>query len=137
MYAFNKWTGARIVGTAEKIPGTAIAFADSFTRPADGGIGCEYTGDTNIDWDGQTTELDEQGRVFVDEHDALVSESDIYLTSDEHWTLPTLREVVQEVLNSRMFDCNCSYVAGTPPDQRCDGTCTHARLKAALKRDRP
>jgi hypothetical protein len=50
--------GGRAIGTAEIVPGVAL-----FCEAADGEV--EYTGETKMYWDGQTTERADDGRVTV------------------------------------------------------------------------
>ena len=60
--------GVEIVGTLERIPG--VAGIEDVTLTADGKFELEWTGDTEIDWNGQETETDAmyQCRIFVDEN---------------------------------------------------------------------
>jgi hypothetical protein len=63
--------GAEIVGTKELVPGVAL-IQDVKAKP-DGGFTFEFAGDTEMDWDGQTTVCKNVGkngapvRVFVDD----------------------------------------------------------------------
>lgn len=46
-------TGSPIIGTSESIPGTALA--SGFHRDKDQGLDFEHEGETEVFWDGQTT----------------------------------------------------------------------------------
>jgi hypothetical protein len=50
-------------------------------------------------------------------------------TADE--TLELLRQVAEDARD--LISCNCSYDRNTPPEQRCDGTCTHSMAVRALQ----
>ena len=60
--------GAEIIGTHERIPG--MAGIQNVTLTEGGKFDLEWTGDTQIDWDGQETETDAmtEGRIFIDEN---------------------------------------------------------------------
>lgn len=61
----DRWvspTGATVVGTMERIPGTArIVGIEDSGRPV-------YVGETDVDWDGQETLTRDGKLLFVDEH---------------------------------------------------------------------
>jgi hypothetical protein len=81
MYAFNRKTGSRIVGTLEKLEGTAEILIDSYERNADGTVAFEHGGYTRIDWDAQLT-VERDGRpVFVDEDGSECGEADLALSA--------------------------------------------------------
>jgi hypothetical protein len=64
--------GHPIRGTYEMTPG--VARARGFTATADGYVECHHTGDTDMFWDGMTTQTNPQGKI-------------LYLCSDgNEWT---------------------------------------------------
>lgn len=64
--------GKAIVGTYERVPGTALAV--TVTIATSGGIEPEYEGTTEMDWDAQTTVRRSGRRLWVDEDGHLWSE---------------------------------------------------------------
>ena len=76
--------GSEIVGTLEIVPGTANILPHSFTKDAKGELEFEYSGQTDIEWDSQTTQNDEKGeRLFVDENGGTWPESQLTLSEDD------------------------------------------------------
>lgn len=68
-------TGSTIIGTLERITGTAFA---TVTQNRTGKVQIHYDGETHIDWDSQTTETALTGeRLFVDEAQRVWSESEL------------------------------------------------------------
>ena len=85
MFAVNKKTGAKIVGTAEALTGTAAIVGDSFHYlKEEKGIDFDYDGHTEIDWNDQTTKTDKKGvRLFVDDEGKICRETDIKLVDED------------------------------------------------------
>lgn len=72
-----------IVGTLERIPGMANIELDSFHRDETGNLTWDYAGGTEVYWDGQMTETDENDQtIFVDENGEDVPESNTMLVPD-------------------------------------------------------
>lgn len=46
-------------------------------------------------------------------------------------TIDLLRKVAEDAQD--LISCNCSYERDTPPEARCDGTCTHSMAVRALQ----
>jgi hypothetical protein len=65
--------GKRIVGTADTIPGTAKIAPDSFTEDGD----FDHTGNTDVHWNGQQTEMDDGEPLFVDEEGVVWKKSEL------------------------------------------------------------
>lgn len=64
-----------IVSTRERVPGIAhISYA---RYGIDGALVIEYSGGTDIDWDGQVTATRDGERIFIDEEGEAVLESEI------------------------------------------------------------
>jgi|LakMenEpi03Aug12_release.lakeMendotaPanAssembly.Ray.scaffolds.fasta_scaffold2726702_1 hypothetical protein len=83
MYARNKKTGARIIGTSEVVEATSLILEHSFEMK-DGNIVFECEGETKVHWDSQVTKIGEDGGlVFVDENYEDVSETDIELYDED------------------------------------------------------
>lgn len=61
--------GKEITGTVDDIPGCEAGIVnEGVTRNADGEFVFDYSGDTEVNWDGQKTCRDERGkRLFYDE----------------------------------------------------------------------
>lgn len=76
--------GGELKGTVENVPGVALA---TFTRNADGTVETEYVGETEIDWDGQTTETLEDEPLVVCEHGCTFPETEIDWGDDEEEAL--------------------------------------------------
>ena len=64
--------GSAATGTAERVPGIALLTFDDHGN-------AEYTGETKLNWDGQTTERDDQERVVL-----LCPEFHYWLAEMEH-----------------------------------------------------
>lgn len=54
--------GSPIIGTADTIPGTALA--DTYDVEPDGSLTPNYVGETDVYWDGQTTNTDANGETL-------------------------------------------------------------------------
>lgn len=79
MRAVNRKTRSPIVGTAERIYGTARLVVDSFARDEAGELSFDHNGQTDVDWNSQET-LDREGWiVFVDDDGEEVPENEIEL----------------------------------------------------------
>lgn len=62
-------SGKKIIGTLEQIPGVANIYG--FAVYEDGSVDPEYAGETDVEWDNQVTETDDNGdRIFIDEDGA-------------------------------------------------------------------
>jgi hypothetical protein len=76
--------GTLIVSTKEVIPGTCdISYDNPVSRNADGTFSFEYTGGTDVDWDGQKTVTRLRQRVFIDEAGDEWLEDQLVLREDE------------------------------------------------------
>lgn len=73
--------GTLIVGTLETVKG--CAGIDSATRNDDGTFELEWSGDTEIWWDDQTTDTKKGARLFVDEEGSIWKETELALTAQE------------------------------------------------------
>ncbi len=70
-------TGSAIVGTLERLSGTAFAIV---ALSKSGKVEVYYHGETLVDWNSQATEKDKSGdRLFVDEDQCIWSESQLIL----------------------------------------------------------
>lgn len=59
--------GTRIIGTYDTIPGVALILGA--IRTDNGDLDPDYVGETEVIWDGQETETDDEGfRLWVDEN---------------------------------------------------------------------
>lgn len=74
-------TGRQITGTAEIL--SAVAYVGGASREgADGKLEFDYSGSTNVDWDGQATAEQDGQRIFVDEDGAFWLESQLHIVAD-------------------------------------------------------
>lgn len=77
-------TGKRILGTSERVLGTAFIDEDSIVRDEEGRLAFEYGGETDIAWDSQAVVRDEQGRrLFVREDGEEVPEDEVAIIGEE------------------------------------------------------
>lgn len=79
MQARNRRTGAAITGTLERLYGKCELIADAFERNDDGRITHENEGGTKMLWDSSEQVVDDGERIYLDENDEEVAESDIEL----------------------------------------------------------
>ncbi|MCY4634747.1 MAG: hypothetical protein OXG04_09640 [Acidobacteria bacterium] len=83
MHARNRRTGAAITGTLERIYGEARLLDDAFERADDGRITHQHEGGTKIFWDSSEQVTTEGERIYLDENDEHVAESDIELHQNQ------------------------------------------------------
>jgi hypothetical protein len=75
---YTKEHGTKIIGTVEDILGCTGQISGEVTQKPDGTFDFEYTGGTDVNWDGQETRADEKGeRLFFDEDWDIFPESAI------------------------------------------------------------
>lgn len=92
MYAFNRKTGARIVGTLESLSGTAVTVYEDFERNADGTLTYEHEGSTDVSWDSsETVTRPGKGVVFLDHKGEELTADQIELSEDEDWMPPDVQ----------------------------------------------
>lgn len=85
MKAFNKKTGAAIVGEFDVIKASALIEDGTFNRTASGDLSFEWQGETEILWDTQEPKRDcDDERLFVDERGAVVREDEIVLEAERN-----------------------------------------------------
>jgi hypothetical protein len=73
-----------IVGTLEIIQGVALIDTAEYSSGVDGApLVIEYFGQTDIDWDGQKTVIENEERIFVDESGEQLPESQVMLIDPE------------------------------------------------------
>jgi hypothetical protein len=83
LYAPN---GNLIEATAETILASAIILDDDITRNEDGTFEFSYLGDTEIHWDTQETNRNDEGqRIFLDRVGNEWPESQLLLLTEEEW----------------------------------------------------
>lgn len=79
--------GLEILGTADTVPVRAEIISNSYERKADGTLDFEWLGESEVFWDGQTTETCEVNgklmRVFLDSHGNEWTEDQLILVEDE------------------------------------------------------
>ncbi len=79
MHARNQRTGAAITGTLERVYGEARLLDDAFERAGDSRITHQHEGGTKMFWDSSEQVTAEGERIYLDENDEHVPESDIEL----------------------------------------------------------
>lgn len=91
-----------IIGTLEQVPGTAMVVGAEID--AEGRLQLDYDG-TRMHWNGQVTQTDAGERIFIDENDDEVLESDVVLMVDDQlveasWRSPILgaRDAIEPML---------------------------------------
>ena len=87
MQAFSP-TGHRIIGTSDTIPATATIRHDSFIKRPDGSIDFDYSGETDVFWDGQETSTRDGKILFEDEVGAIWTEDQIVLKDENAEATP-------------------------------------------------
>ena len=82
MFAKNPRTGAPITGSKEVLSGQAVITSGTFACAKPGQVTFEYSGDTEVYWDDQRTEMQGGERIFVDALGHEVAESVLVLVDD-------------------------------------------------------
>ena len=77
--------GVEIVGTVEIVPAVSTFAADSVTRTPSGTFEFDYTGNTDVYWNGQRTVVRDGQRVFEDQDGCEHLENTLLLLTDEEW----------------------------------------------------
>lgn len=85
--------GARIIGTAETLPGVAYIKPTSFRIDSDGHLKFEYEGETDVGWDSQESEFHYGETVFIDENWDSWRESEITVDGSRPRSSPWLEKV--------------------------------------------
>jgi hypothetical protein len=99
MQAYNRKTGARIIGTRERVGAVALTNDKDWMPSEKGEPIHNYSGQTNIDWLSQTSETWPDGSlVYVDADEILVHHEDIVLWAVGHYdpidVIPTPTQAV-------------------------------------------
>lgn len=81
--AYNRLNGKSITGLVDWIPGKAGIMEDSWHLSDHGTLTFEYEGDTDLYWDGRSTETEAGFHVYEDEEGELVDERDLVLINIE------------------------------------------------------
>lgn len=84
MYAFAP-DGTPITGTLECLDAEAYITPGSFVRFADGTLGYDHAGDTEIWWGNQTTATRKGKVVYLDENNSEWTEDELVLSEDGNW----------------------------------------------------
>ena len=79
MHARNRRTRAAITGTLERVYGHAGVIAGAFGRSSDGRLTYEHEGGTRLFWDSSEQVSARGERIYLDENDEHVAESDVEL----------------------------------------------------------
>lgn len=83
MRAFSRTTGRPVDGTLERLSGKALIIPDSFRTDPSGDLVFDWDGETEVWWDEQRTETDDNGnRYFIDDYGDTVNERDLELRED-------------------------------------------------------
>ncbi len=89
IYAISKTTRHAIRGTSETVLGVAEIMDGSWYRDSTGRLQFEYSGETDVCWDAQTTDEEPDGRrKFVDIDGNTIAEDDIELIEDSNQEQP-------------------------------------------------
>jgi predicted transcriptional regulator len=88
-------TGKDIVGTDERIPGTAqiINSGIEAQQSVDGQYDIDYEGTTDVGWDGQETRTACGQRIFVDSDGGLWLERELVLVAETEEEVEAIKEL--------------------------------------------
>ena len=75
--------GKEIIGTEERIPGTAHIINSKIEKQDDGTFEFDYEGETKVFWDGQETRYACGQRIFTDEDGGLWLERELRLVPED------------------------------------------------------